>query len=41
MQALLIATTLMQLTGPLWALWPLQYIARECEMPEGNHRHGS
>ncbi len=33
MQALLIATTLMQLTGPLWALWPLQYIAREC--PDG------
>jgi Kef-type K+ transport system membrane component KefB len=28
-QALLIATTLMQLSGPLWTLWPLKYIVDE------------
>lgn len=28
-QALLVATTLMQLSGPLWTVWPLKYIARE------------
>jgi Kef-type K+ transport system membrane component KefB len=28
-QALLIATTLMQLSGPLWTLWPLKHIAGE------------
>jgi len=28
-QALLIATTLMQLSGPLWTLWPLERIVRE------------
>jgi Kef-type K+ transport system membrane component KefB len=28
-QALLIATTLMQLSGPLWTLWPLKHIAAE------------
>ena len=27
-QALLIATTLMQLSGPLWTLWPLQHTSR-------------
>lgn len=41
MQALLIATTLMQLTGPLWALWPLQHIARECPSVPRNVRHGT
>lgn len=41
MQALLIATTLMQLTGPLWVLWPLQHIARECEVPQEARRHGA
>ncbi|MFO1218257.1 MAG: cation:proton antiporter [Burkholderiaceae bacterium] len=34
MQALLIATTLMQISGPLWALWPLQRIARECPLDD-------
>ena len=28
-QALLIATTLMQLSGPLWTLWPLKHIVDE------------
>jgi Kef-type K+ transport system membrane component KefB len=28
-QALLVATTLMQLSGPLWTLLPLKYVARE------------
>jgi hypothetical protein len=28
-QALLVATTLMQLSGPLWTLLPLKHIARE------------
>jgi len=28
-QALLIATTLMQLSGPLWTLWPLRRIVDE------------
>jgi Kef-type K+ transport system membrane component KefB len=28
-QALLVATTLMQLSGPLWTVWPLKFIARE------------
>jgi len=41
MQALLIATTLMQLTGPLWALWPLQHIARECPDAERSPRDGA
>lgn len=41
MQALLIATTLMQLTGPLWALWPLQRIARECPDDDRSVRHGA
>jgi hypothetical protein len=28
-QGLLIATTLMQLSGPLWTLWPLKRIVGE------------
>lgn len=40
-QAVLIATTLMQLTGPLWVLWPLQHIARECATPPPSRRHGA
>jgi Kef-type K+ transport system membrane component KefB len=31
LQALLLATTLMQLTGPLWVQWALRHIAHECE----------
>ena len=30
-QALLVATTLMQLTGPLWTLLPLKYVVREAD----------
>lgn len=41
MQALLIATTLMQLTGPLWALWPLQHLAGECPPPDRSARDGA
>ncbi len=41
MQALLIATTLMQLTGPLWALWPLQRIAHECPDDDRSTRNGT
>jgi len=33
MQALLAATTLMQLAGPLWVQWGLQGLARECHAP--------
>jgi Kef-type K+ transport system membrane component KefB len=32
LQALLVATMLMQFSGPLWAQWGLQRIARECEI---------
>jgi Kef-type K+ transport system membrane component KefB len=41
MQALLIATTLMQLSGPLWALWPLQHLARECPVHERRPHDGA
>lgn len=41
MQALLIATTLMQISGPLWALWPLQHIARECPEDQRSTRDGA
>jgi Kef-type K+ transport system membrane component KefB len=30
-QALLVATTLMQLSGPLWTLLPLRHVAREAD----------
>ncbi|CAN5614365.1 cation:proton antiporter [soil metagenome] len=30
LQSLLIATTLMQLTGPIWVQWSLRNLAREC-----------
>jgi len=30
LQALLIATTLMQITGPIWVKWSLKGLAREC-----------
>ena len=32
-QALLVATTLMQLSGPLWTLLPLKHVAREADEP--------
>jgi len=31
LQALLLATTVMQLSGPLWVQWGLRHVARECE----------
>jgi len=37
-QALLIATTLMQLSGPLWTLWPLRHIVGEAGDDGGNER---
>jgi Kef-type K+ transport system membrane component KefB len=37
LQALVVATSLMQLTGPLWAKWGLCWVAREC--PDGKERH--
>jgi Kef-type K+ transport system membrane component KefB len=37
-QALLIATTLMQLSGPLWTLWPLKRLAGEAVDDEPNER---
>ena len=30
LQALLLATTVMQLSGPLWVQWGLRQVAREC-----------
>jgi Kef-type K+ transport system membrane component KefB len=35
LQALLLATTLMQFTGPLWTTWALRHVAREAD---GEHR---
>jgi len=37
-QALLIATTLMQLSGPLWTLWPLRHIVGEAVDDEPRER---
>jgi Kef-type K+ transport system membrane component KefB len=31
LQALLLATTVMQLSGPLWVQWGLRHVARECD----------
>jgi Kef-type K+ transport system membrane component KefB len=39
-QALLIATTLMQLSGPLWTLWPLKHIAAEYGDDDGQRNEG-
>jgi hypothetical protein len=30
LQALLLAVTLMQFTGPVWTQWSLRHLAREC-----------
>src|SRR5262245_21857897 len=37
-QALLIATSLLQLSGPLWTLWPLKHIVGEAGDDGGNER---
>ena len=34
LQAVLIATSLMQLTGPIWVQWGLRKLARECGLRE-------
>lgn len=38
LQALLVATTLMQLTGPLWGQAALRHLAGECPPEPANHR---
>lgn len=38
LQALLVATTLMQLTGPLWSQAALRHLAGECPPEPANHR---